>query len=100
MKILIRWTRTFTETFISWSSASKVGTTRDYRLQSMLPRTAITARLRRPRSKPVYRQFFPSTKNNDRRARLLHDGINTKYAFDDPWGSAFCLRQIGLSSYY
>lgn len=32
--------------------------------------------------------------------RLLHEGLLMKYALDDRWGAAFCLRQLGLSAYY
>lgn len=32
--------------------------------------------------------------------RLLQKGLNLKQGLDDPWGSAFCLRQIALSAYY
>ena len=32
--------------------------------------------------------------------RLLQEGLSTKESLEDPWGSAFCLRQIGLSAYY
>jgi predicted ATPase/DNA-binding XRE family transcriptional regulator len=32
--------------------------------------------------------------------RLLQQGFALKQKLDDSWGSAFCLRQIGLSSYY
>ena len=32
--------------------------------------------------------------------RLLHEGLNIKASLDDPWGSAFCLRQIGLAAHY
>jgi tetratricopeptide (TPR) repeat protein len=32
--------------------------------------------------------------------RLLQQGLTMKQKLDDPWGSAFCLRQIALSSYY
>jgi tetratricopeptide (TPR) repeat protein len=32
--------------------------------------------------------------------RLLQQGLTMKRKLDDPWGSAFCLRQSALSSYY
>jgi tetratricopeptide (TPR) repeat protein len=32
--------------------------------------------------------------------RLLQQGLAMKQKLDDSWGSAFCLRQIGLSTYY
>ncbi len=32
--------------------------------------------------------------------RMLHEGLNMKAGLNDPWGSAFCLRQIGLSAHY
>ncbi|HSL47318.1 MAG TPA: tetratricopeptide repeat protein [Anaerolineales bacterium] len=32
--------------------------------------------------------------------RLLQQGLKLKQRLDDPWGSAFCLRQIALSAYY
>jgi predicted ATPase len=32
--------------------------------------------------------------------RLLQRGSNMKQKLDDPWGSAFCWRQIALSAYY
>ena len=32
--------------------------------------------------------------------RLLQQGLAMKQELDDSWGSAFCLRQIGLSAYY
>jgi tetratricopeptide (TPR) repeat protein len=32
--------------------------------------------------------------------RLLQKGLKLKQVLDDPWGSAFCLRQIALSAYY
>jgi predicted ATPase/DNA-binding XRE family transcriptional regulator len=32
--------------------------------------------------------------------RLLQKGLKIKQRLDDPWGSAFCLRQIALSAYY
>jgi predicted ATPase len=32
--------------------------------------------------------------------RLLQQGLTMKQKLDDSWGSAFCLRQIGLSAYY
>ena len=32
--------------------------------------------------------------------RLLQQGLAMKQRLEDSWGSAFCLRQIGLSAYY
>ena len=32
--------------------------------------------------------------------RLLQRGLKMKQKLDDPWGSAFCLRQSALSAYY
>jgi predicted ATPase/predicted negative regulator of RcsB-dependent stress response len=32
--------------------------------------------------------------------RLLQQGLNMKQKLEDAWGSAFCLRQIGLSAFY
>ena len=32
--------------------------------------------------------------------QLLQQGLALKQGLDDPWGSAFCLRQIALSAYY
>jgi predicted ATPase/DNA-binding XRE family transcriptional regulator len=32
--------------------------------------------------------------------RILHEGLNMKTGLNDPWGSAFCLRQMGLSAQY
>src|SRR5258705_3477974 len=72
-------------TFFTLSRSWRAENTRGCRLQSTLPRTASTARLRRLHSKLVYRQFFLRTRASDCRAAQQSPAARDLRRAPDGW---------------